>query len=273
MDMFGKVAFVGAGNMAEAMIKGLLSSGFTNAGNIYVTNKSDRDKLEGLKTLWGVKTSYDKAHVLEGARIVILGVKPQDMDCALSELKGLLTKDQLIISTAAGLSFDWFEKRLDKEYALVRTMSNLPCQVKAGATAVTMGENTQNSQRFMVDSLFSSLGIVIHVKEEMLDTITGLSGSGPAYVYMMIAAMTEAGEQNGLAKDVAFQLAVQTVFGAAKLVKETGIDSNKLVKLTSSKGGTTLAGLKELERGEFTKLIGSAIEMGAKRSRELGLSY
>ena len=273
MDMFGKIAFIGAGNMAESMIKGLLSSGFADAGNIYVTNKSDEDKLEGLKTRWGVKISYDKAYVLEGARIVIFGVKPQDMECALNEVKGLLTQEQLAISTAAGLSLEWFEQRLGKGYSLVRTMTNLPCQVKAGATAVTMGENAKNSQRFIVDALFSSLGIVVHVKEDMIDTITGLSGSGPAYVYLMIAAMTEAGEQNGLAKEVAFQLAVQTVFGAAKLVKESGMDSNKLVQLTSSKGGTTLAGLKELEKGGFTETIGSAVKMAAKRSRELSVSY
>ena len=273
MDMFGKIAFIGAGNMAEAMIKGLLSSGFADAGNIYVTNKSDRDKLAGLKTRWGVKTSHDKAHVLEDARIVVLGVKPQDMEGALNEMKGLLTQEQLIISTAAGLSLDWFEKRLDEDYCLVRTMTNLPCQVKAGATAVTMGKNTKDSQRFIVDALFSSLGIVMHVKEDMIDTITGLSGSGPAYVYLMIAAMAEAGEQNGLAKEVAFQLAVQTVFGAAKLVKESGIDSKKLVQLTSSKGGTTLAGLKELENGGFTRIIGSAVKMAAQRSRELSVSY
>ena len=273
MNMFGKVAFIGAGNMAEAMIKGLLSSGFADAKDIYVTNKSDKNKLETLKTQWGVNVSSEKRHVIENAKIVVLGVKPQDMEGALREMKGLITQEQLVISTAAGLSHDWFEKHLGKGYCLVRTMTNLPCQVKAGATAVTMGHNTKDSQRFIVDALFSSLGIVVHVKEEMIDTITGLSGSGPAYVYLMIAAMAEAGEQNGLAKEVSFQLAVQTVFGAAKLVKESGIDSTKLVQLTSSKGGTTLAGLKELENGGFTKMIGSAVKMAAQRSKELSVSF
>ena len=273
MNMFGKIAFIGAGNMAEAMIKGLLSSGFAGANNIHVTNKSDKDKLEGLKTKRGVNVSSNKNHVIENAKIVVLSVKPQDMEEALTEMKGVITQEQLIISTAAGLSIEWFEKHLGKGYHLVRTMTNLPCQVKAGATAVTMGINTKDSERFIVDALFSSLGIVVHVKEDMIDTITGLSGSGPAYVYLMIAAMAEAGEQNGLAKEVSFQLAVQTVFGAAKLVKESGIDSNKLVQLTSSKGGTTLAGLKELENGGFTRIIGSAVKMAAQRSKELSLGY
>ncbi len=273
MNMFGKIAFIGAGNMAEAMIKGILSSGMAEPTNIYVTNKNNTQRLEKLNKKWGVIVSQNKKVVLQNAKIVVLVVKPQDMEQTLTEIKDLLTKDQLIISTAAGLSLDWFEKRLGTGYSLVRTMTNLPCQVKEGATAVTMGKNTGNSQRFIIDALFSSLGIVVHVKEDKIDTITGLSGSGPAYVYLMINAMAEAGEQSGLSKEVAFQLAVQTVFGAAKLVKETGIDSKKLVQLTSSKGGTTLAGLKELEKGGFREAVTAAVRSAAKRSKELSVNF
>src|SRR5690554_4551186 len=177
MNMFGKIAFIGAGNMAEAMIKGILSSGMAEPTNIYVTNKNNTQRLEKLNKKWGVIVSQNKKVVLQNAKIVVLVVKPQDMEQTLTEIKDLLTKDQLIISTAAGLSLDWFEKRLGTGYSLVRTMTNLPCQVKEGATAVTMGKNTGNSQRFIIDALFSSLGIVVHVKEDKIDTITGLSGS------------------------------------------------------------------------------------------------
>ncbi|MEW6622293.1 MAG: pyrroline-5-carboxylate reductase [Bacillota bacterium] len=273
MRVFGKIAFIGAGNMAEAMIKGLISSGLAEPSEIFVTNKADREKLERLNAKWGVRTSYDRKNVLEDARIVILAVKPQDMETALLEIKGFIKDNQLVISTAAGLSLEWFEKRLNNGVPVVRTMSNLPCQVKAGATAVTMGRNTNGRHRFLVDAIFNSLGIVVHVREDLIDTITGLSGSGPAYVYLMISALADAGEQSGLSKEVAFELAVQTVFGAAKLVKESGIDSKKLVQLTASKGGTTLAGLQELEQGGFTKTIGAAVKMAAKRSKELSLSY
>jgi pyrroline-5-carboxylate reductase len=273
MNVFGKIAFIGAGNMAEALIKGIISSGMAEPNNIYVTNKSDDEKLEKLHTNYGVNVSRDKGYILKNAKVVVLVVKPQDMEEALMEMQGLLTSEQLIISTAAGLSLSWFEKRLGSDFSIVRTMTNLPCQVKAGATAVTMGMSTRNNHKFIVDALFSSLGIVVHVNEEMIDTITGLSGSGPAYVYLMINAMTEAGENSGLSKEVAFQLAVQTVFGAAKLVKESGIDSSELIQLTSSKGGTTLAGLKELEKGGFSQIVSSAIKTAAKRSKELSLLF
>lgn len=271
--MFGKIAFIGAGNMVEAIIKGLLSDGISNANNIYVTNRRDQNKLDNLNEKWGVNVSRDKKYILEDANIVVLGVKPQDMGEALDGTKEHLNEKQLIISTAAGLSLNWFKEKLGKDYLVVRTMGNLPCQVKAGATAVTMGSKTNGVHKVAVDALFNSFGMVVHVQENMLDTITGLSGSGPAYVYLMISAMADAGEQSGLAKEVAFQLAVQTVFGAAKLVKESGIDSNKLVQLTSSRGGTTLAGLQELEKGGFTKIVGAAVKTAAQRSRELSFGF
>jgi pyrroline-5-carboxylate reductase len=268
----GKIAFIGAGNMAEAMIQGILSSGLSRPEDIYVTNKQDHVRLEKLRKHWNVQIHADKKQIVDGASIILLLVKPQDMEEVLDEVAPLISSSQLVVSVAAGISLAWLEKRLGPGIPLARTMPNLPCQVKEGATAACMGAWTQPRHKRQVDKLFSHMGLVVHVKEELIDTITGLSGSGPAYVYMMISALAEAGVQSGLTGEVAFPLAVQTVLGAAKLVKESGLDSLQLVKLTSSRGGTTLAGLQELENGGFAAIVGSAVKKAAKKSKELNLA-
>lgn len=268
----GKIAFIGAGNMAEAMIQGILSSGLSRPEDIYVTNKQDNARLESLQRRWNVQIHSEKKQVIEGAAIILLLVKPQDMEEVLDEVGPLISSSQLVVSVAAGISLAWLEKRLGPGIPLVRTMPNLPCQVKEGAAAACMGAWTHPRHKRLVDKLFSHIGMVVHVQEELIDTITGLSGSGPAYVYMMISALAEAGVQSGLTGEVAFPLAVQTVLGAAKLVKESGLDSMQLVKLTSSRGGTTLAGLQELENGGFAAIVGSAVKKAAKKSKELNLA-
>lgn len=268
----GKIAFIGAGNMAEAMIQGILSSGLSRPEDIFVTNKQDYVRLENLQKRWNVNIHSEKKQVIDGASIILLLVKPQDMEEVLDEAGPLISSSQLVVSVAAGISLAWLEKRLGSGIPLVRTMPNLPCQVKEGATAACMSAWTQPRHKRQVDRLFSHMGLVVHVKEELIDTITGLSGSGPAYVYMMISALAEAGVQAGLTGEVAFPLAVQTVLGAAKLVKESGLDSLQLVKLTSSRGGTTLAGLQELENGGFAAIVGSAVKKAAKKSKELNLA-
>ena len=273
MKGLGKIAFIGAGNMAEAMVKGIIKSGLARPHNIYITNKQDNDKLKKLHDAWGVHVDTNKKNVLENADTVLLLVKPQDMEEALQETAGLITPKQLVVSVAAGISLGWLQTRLGEGVPVVRTMPNLPCQVSEGATAVSTGTWADTEHQQVVEKLFSSIGMVVNVKEELIDTITGLSGSGPAYVYLMISALAEAGVQAGLTKEMGFQLAVQTVLGAAKLVKESGLDSNKLMSLTASKGGTTSAGLKELEDGDFATIIGAAVKMAAKRSKELSLAF
>ena len=268
----GKIAFIGAGNMAEAMIQGMLAGGICRASDIFVTNKEDSRRLAYLEERWQVNTRQEKKEVIENAAVVLLLVKPQDMEEALAEVSPHLDSTQLVVSVAAGITIPWLEKRLVPGIPVVRAMPNLPCQVKEGATAASLGTWARSRHKKLTDKLFSPIGLVVHVKEELIDTITGLSGSGPAYVYMMISALAEAGVQSGLSGEVAFPLAVQTVLGAAKLVKESGLDSHQLVQLTSSKGGTTLAGLQELEKGGFAAMVGSAVKKAAKKSREMNLA-
>ncbi len=272
MNRPGKIAFIGGGNMAEAMIRGMLASGICRAEDIFVTNKEDSARLAYLKKHWHVHTREDKKSVIEDAAVILLLVKPQDMEEVLEEVAPLIDSSQLVVSVAAGISLAWLEKRLGPGLPVVRTMPNLPCQVKEGATAACMGRWACSRHKRLVDELFSPIGLVVHVKEELIDTITGLSGSGPAYVYMMISALADAGVQSGLTGEVAFPLAVQTVLGAAKLVKESGLDSRQLLKLTSSKGGTTLAGLQELENGGFAATVGLAVKKAAKKSKEMNLA-
>jgi pyrroline-5-carboxylate reductase len=272
MKGLGKLAFIGAGNMAEALLQGMLAGGICQPGEIHVTNKEDRPRLADLQERFGVSTSENKAEVIRDAAIILLLVKPQDMEEALGEVTPLLESNQLVVSVAAGITLPWLEKRLGAGIPVIRVMPNLPCQVKEGATAASMGTWARARHRRLVCKLFSPLGLVVHVKEELIDTITGLSGSGPAYVYMMISALAEAGVQSGLTGEVAFPLAVQTVLGAAKLVKESGLNSHQLIQLTASRGGTTLAGLKELEKGDFSGLVGLAVKKAAKKSREMNLA-
>lgn len=269
MKGLGKIAFIGAGNMAEAMLQGMLAGGICRAKDIFVTNKEDSRRLSYLKQRYGVNTSAEKKEVIEDAALVLLLVKPQDMEEVLGEMSSLIDSSQLVVSMAAGISLPWLEKRLGPGIPVVRVMPNLPCQVKEGAAAVSMGTWARSRHKKLADKLLSPIGLVVHVKEELIDTITGLSGSGPAYVFMMISALADAGVQSGLTGEVAFPLAVQTVLGAAKLVKESGLDSSQLVQLTTSKGGTTLAGLQELEKGGFSAMVALAVKKAARKSKEM----
>ncbi len=272
MKGLGKIGFIGAGNMAEAMLQGMLTGGICQPGDIHVTNKEDSQRLQNLKERFGVHTTAHTREVIQGAAIILLLVKPQDMEEVMEEVTPLIDSRQLVISVAAGISLPWLEKRLGPGLPVVRVMPNLPCQVKEGATAASMGTWTRPRHKILVDKVFRPIGLVVHVQEDLIDTITGLSGSGPAYVYMMISALAEAGVQSGLTGEVAFPLAVQTVLGGAKLVKESGLDSQQLLQLTSSKGGTTLAGLQELEKGGFSAMVSLAVRKAAKKSREMNLA-
>jgi pyrroline-5-carboxylate reductase len=266
-----KICFIGAGSMAQAMIWGLLSSNLIKPESIYVTNKSDRAKLNKLGEKWGVNITYDKALMLQMADIIILAVKPKDVREVLKTIKAHVTRSHLILSVVAGIGTDLIQTLVGKEVPIIRAMPNTSCLVKESATALALGKYADKEDEAIGREIFSSIGKVIVVEETALDAVTGLSGSGPAYVYLMIEAMVDAGIKAGLSSEVSKELAVQTVLGAARMLIETGEEPTALRQKVTSPGGTTFAGLTVLEKAGFRNSLIKAINRAAQRSKELGM--
>ncbi|HHU69949.1 MAG TPA: pyrroline-5-carboxylate reductase [Thermoanaerobacterales bacterium] len=265
-----RIGFIGAGSIAQAMISGLLSTDTIKPGNIYITNKSGIDKLSKIKDIWDVNITTDKSFLIKNVDIIILAVKPKDVRDALKEIKDFITDSHLIITLAAGVSTDLIRSILGDNVKLIRAMPNTSCIVKESATALALGRGVGAQHEDIAREIFASIGKVIFVEEMALDAVTGLSGSGPAYVYYMIEAMEEAGIQMGLTKEVSRVLAEQTVLGAAKTLMETGGDPAELRREVTTPGGTTFAGISVLEQSGFKESLIKAIVKAAQRSKELG---
>lgn len=256
------ITFIGGGNMAEALIRGLLSA---KAGRIIATDVR-AERLEQLQRTYGIETSSDNAASAAKADIVVLAVKPQKMSAVL---EGLKIKSQLLISIAAGITTARIERELGGEPRVVRSMPNTPALVGAGAAALCKGRFATEADLATAERILSAVGIVVRTDEQQLDAVTALSGSGPAYIFYMAEAMIAAGVEAGLPEDVAKRLAVQTVFGAGKLLAESGELPSELRRKVTSPGGTTEAALKvKIDRG-FAKIVAEAIHAAARRSREL----
>ncbi|MDR7435874.1 MAG: pyrroline-5-carboxylate reductase [Armatimonadota bacterium] len=262
------IGFIGAGNMAEAMIRGLVTTGTVVPARIIVTNRENRERLARLSWQYNIFTTPSKAELLARANVVILAVKPKDIPEVLEAIRDLARPDQVVISVAAGVPLARLEGALPK-ISVVRTMPNLATSVAASVTAMTYGSQVRGEDRAVARALFEALGRVVEVSEELMDAITALAGSGPAYVYRMMEAMTEAGANLGLPGDIALLLAAETVFGAAKLVRETGEDPRTLRQRVTSPGGTTMAGLQVLEERGFSTTLVEAIARAALRAKEL----
>lgn len=269
----GKViGFVGAGAMTEALLRGMLQSGTVEPQNIMVSNRSNPGRLEELAATWGVAAG-DKETIAKKADIVFLSVKPKDLAGVLNEIGQSLRADQLIISVAAGIPTSFIEGFCANEVPVIRAMPNTSCTVLASATAITRGRYAVESAEQIAVKLFSSVGIVECVEENLLDVVTGLSGSGPAYVYLMVEALQQAGQELGMSPEMALSLAKQTVFGAAKMLLETGENPAVLRKAVSSPNGTTVAGLQALSANGFPEAVRTAVAAASKRSKEMGLEY
>ncbi len=262
------IGFIGAGSMAEALIRGLRGAGMDGA-QILATNRSRRERLDHLRISWGIRVTPDKAEVCGSARTLILAVKPGDLAQAARELRPHLAPQHRVISVLAGVRCASVERHLDGA-PVIRAMPNLPAAVMASATALAYGRRVGGDHRAAAVSLFSRLGQTVEVREEALDAVTAVAGSGPAYVYLFMEALIEAGVQAGLSPIVARDLALQTVYGAAKLVRETGSDPGDLRRRVTSPNGTTMAGLAALEEGGFTAAIGEAVRRATRRATELG---
>lgn len=265
------VALIGAGNMAEALLRGLLGTGTLVPHRCVVANKSNDERLGRLAAQWGVRTTRDKARLMREGDVVILAVKPHDVPEVLGEIAPHVEPRHLVVSVAAGVSLDTIERRLHGVPA-IRTMPNTSTAVNASATALCIGRWAGGSHLEMARAMFEAVGRVVVVPEPLFDAVTGLSGSGPAYVYLLAEAMVEAGVRAGLDRDTALDLVSQTVLGAGKMLAETGQDPAALRARVTSPNGTTMAGVRALEDRGFPDAVCEAVGRAAERSRELRLA-
>lgn len=267
--MEGSLGIIGAGSMAEALLKGMLSCQLFSPGDIFVINRKNDERLVFFREHYGVNTTRDYSELVNRCVIIIIAVKPGDMGELLARIQEHVTRNHIIISVAAGIHTSFIEKRLKKKVQVVRAMPNTSCQVKESATAISRGRFAGDESVKVAQEIFSSVGKVVIVEEHALDAVTALSGSGPAYVYLMLEAMTEAGIKVGLMREVSEQLAIQTVFGAAKMAMESGEAPVHLRKKVTSPGGTTMAGISTLQQMGFTASIMEAVRCAAERSRQM----
>jgi pyrroline-5-carboxylate reductase len=269
MALDNKIAFLGGGNMAEALIKGLIAAGTATPDQILVMDISS-DRLEYLKKTYGIMPQKSNLDATRGADVVVLSVKPQVIESVLCEISSAIDENKLVISIAAGIVINKLEKALSGRPRIVRVMPNTPALVLAGATALAGGKNATSEDLALAQNIFNSVGRAVIVEEKLMDAVTGLSGSGPAYVFMIIDALSDAGVKAGLPRQLALELAAQTVYGAAKMVLETKEHPAKLRDMVTSPGGTTIEGLHALEKGKLRAVLMNAVEAATARSKELG---
>ena len=264
-----KIGLIGGGNMGEALINGLLHSGQFDTSQVIVSDIS-RDRLSYLQKKYQLTTLSDNGKLARASDVIILAVKPQQMGDVLDEINGQVEHLPLVISIAAGVTIAAIEQGLSKGVPVVRVMPNTPALVLTGATAIAAGSHANRDHIATARVLFESVGLVVEVNEAHMDAVTGLSGSGPAYVYLFMEALTDAGVLMGLSRQVARDLAVQTTLGAAKLAANSESHLAALKDQITSPGGTTIYGLAVLEGGGIRGLLMEAVAEATQRSRELG---
>ncbi len=259
--------FIGAGRMAMAIIRGMIRDG-TSPELISASDPSPATRAL-LVSETGVATFESNRQVIEASEVVVLAVKPQMMNAVLVEIRPLITADHLVVSVAAGVSLTTLTSGLGPDRRIIRTMPNTPALIGEGAAAYCLGANARESDGATVAACLQSIGIAFRVPESQLDAVTGLSGSGPAFVYVMIEALADGGVRAGLPREMAQALAAQTVLGSAKMVLETGQHPGLLKDQVASPGGTTIAGLHALEKGGVRGALMDAVDAAYRRSIEL----
>ena len=264
------IGFIGAGNMGGVLIRGLVQSGKAVKAEIIVSD-ADKNRRREIAENHGVKAVESNIEIVKKADIVIIGVKPYHVDALLDEISAASRAGQIFISIVAGAPVEKFTSKLNPASGCIRVMPNTPASVLAGAAAIFTGTNVSTEDLAHASAIFECTGKVVVIQNEaLMDAVTGLSGSGPAYVFLAIEALADAGVQLGIARKEAILLAAQTVYGAAKMLIETGKSPGELKDMVTTPGGTTAAGLRALEKGNFRSAIMDAVEAAARRSRELG---
>jgi pyrroline-5-carboxylate reductase len=264
-----QVGFLGAGQMAGALARGWLAAGLVTPATCRASDPYPAARAK-FQDETGCPATADNAGVVSASDVLILAVKPQHVPGVLDEVRNAITDRHLVVSIAAGITLKQLADGLSKNRRLVRVMPNTPCLLGASATGFAAGPSARPEDAALVERLFNAVGKAFPLPEPLLDAVTGLSGSGPAFVYVMIEALADGGVRMGLPRDVAQTLAAQTVLGSARMVLETGQHPGVLKDAVASPGGTTIAGLHALERGGLRAAVMDAVEAATKRSAELG---
>jgi pyrroline-5-carboxylate reductase len=268
MQLQKKIGFIGGGKMAEALIKGIIQSKLIDFSLIFAVDPvKERQRI--LKDKYRISVSSD-TNLVADCEIIILAVKPQIMDTVLANLNDIIDNSHLLISIAAGIPLAFIEGRLPKGSRVIRVMPNTPALILEGVSALSPGVKVTPDDLDVGVSIFSAVGKCVTLDEKYLDAVTGLSGSGPAYVFAFLEALVDGGVKVGLNRDDAALLAMQTILGSVKLAMETGEHPAALRAMVTSPGGTTIAGLHELERDGFKAAVMNCVEAATRRSEELG---
>lgn len=263
------LAVIGGGKMGAALIQGILRAGLAAPKRVWVAEPVSALRAALAKET-GVNVTADNAAAVKKARVILLAVKPGVVPAALAQIKPVFTDDHLLLSIAAGVTLAKLEAGLPAGARVIRAMPNTPALVGAGAAGFAPGAAATADDAALAQRILGSVGSALEVPEKLLDAVTGLSGSGPAYIYMVIEALSDGGVAMGLPRDVATRLAAQTVLGAAKMVLETGLHPGVLKDQVTSPGGTTIEGLHALEAGRLRATLMQAVKAATEKSRLLG---
>ncbi len=264
-----KIGLIGTGNMGSALLAGWLSAKAAGAGDIRLYDP-DGEKLRAATGRLKVKAAEDNADLTAWADVIVLAVKPQVMDDVLQEIAPAVTAKKLIISIAAGVTIERIEQGLGKEVPVVRVMPNTPALIGEGISALSFNVRVKGEGKKRALQLLDAVGETVEVPEKMIDAVTGLSGSGPAYIFVLLEALSDAGVRQGLPRETASRLALWTVRGASGMALQSGRHPGELKDMVTSPGGTTIAGLHALEKGKFRAALYNAVAAATERSKELG---
>ena len=263
-----KVAFLGGGKMGEALISGLIRSGGREETEIMVTCRRGK-RVNELADRYGIEATLSNAEAVEWADVLVLSVKPQDMDVLLDQIGSSVTSDKLVVSFAAGIRTSFVEATVPENTPVVRVMSNVPVMVDEAMSVVAPGTHAEDEHLTATEELLANVGRVIRLPEKQMDAITATSGSGPAYFFLLAEAMIDACILLGLSRDVATELIIQTMLGSAKMLRDTGKHPVVLREMVTSPGGTTIAAIRELENAGIRAAFLNAIHAARDRSAEL----
>jgi pyrroline-5-carboxylate reductase len=265
------IGFLGAGKMATALAKGFIGSGLVSPDQILASDLSD-DAKEAFASETGARTTAFNPDVVTFGTVLLLAVKPDQVASVLAEVGAGITERHLLVSVAAGVTLAKLEAGVSPGVRVIRVMPNTPALVGASATAYALGSSVLPQDSELAGRLFSSVGLAISVKEPLLDAVTGLSGSGPAYAYLVIEALSDGAVAAGLPRDIALRLSAQTLLGSAKMVLDTGLHLGQLKDMVTSPGGTTIEGIHELEKAGLRGALMNAVRAAAEKARKLGQS-
>jgi pyrroline-5-carboxylate reductase len=262
-----RIAVLGAGKMGGILLQGFLANGVTPSSICATVTRPDRAAT--LSQQWGVTVGTDNLAAATGADVIFLGVKPHQIATLAAQIAPVLAPGALLISIAASVETKAIEQAVGKEVAVIRSMPNTPAKVGAGMTALCRGRDVSDAQLALAEHLLGSVGRTVVVEEKHMNAVTGISGSGPAFIYIILEALAEAGVNIGLPRDTATLLAAQTTFGAAKMVLESGLHPAQLKDQVTTPGGCTVAGIYELEQGGLRSTLIKTVKRTAERAKEL----